>query len=341
MQDFVHRLWYQKHPLAWLFLPLSGLFWLISFLRRQLFRLGLKPQTHLSVPVVVVGNITAGGSGKTPTVIYLIGLLRKHGYKPGVISRGYGVKFSGTREVLSSSLACDVGDEPAMIASRTGVPMMVGAKRVDAARDLLAKHDVDVIICDDGLQHYALGRDIEIAIIDGQRRLGNGWLMPAGPLREGPKRLKSVDFVITNGGEAKQNEISMTLVADDLLPVSGAQDPALSDTTPLSEHMPHTGDKVVAMAAIGNPERYFETLTQLGYQVIQSRGFEDHQDFVQSELDELAGGSPLLMTEKDAVKCREMKSENWWYLPVNAKLSAEFDQQLIERLQKAVQDKKG
>ncbi len=349
MQEFVHRLWYQRHPLAYLLLPLSGLFWLISTIRRALFALKLKKQVQLSVPVIVVGNITAGGSGKTPTVIYLIELLRRHGYKPGVISRGYGVKFEGTREVKPTSLASEVGDEPAMIAARTQVPMVVGAKRVDAANALLANYDVDVIICDDGLQHYALGRNIEIAIIDGQRRLGNGWLIPAGPLREGPKRLNSVDFVIANGGEAQSGEFAMALEPDTLLPVA-PQAPlqaALQDSDSVNRDntvnyvTPKVGDKVAAMAAIGNPQRYFDTLTKLGYRVTQQQAFEDHQAFDFKELDDLAGDLPLLMTEKDAVKCREIQSKNWWYLPVNAKLSAEFDQQIIERLTKVAQNKKG
>ncbi len=330
MQQLIHRIWYQNHWAKWLLLPLSWLFALLSTTRRLLFRFNIKHASHLPVPVIVVGNITAGGSGKTPTVIYLIELLRQQGYRPGVISRGYGVDIQGCLVVSTGAKASDVGDEPAMIVARTQVPMVVGAKRVDAANFLLANFDVDVIICDDGLQHYALARDIEIALVDGDRRYGNQWLLPAGPLREGLWRLNSVDFVINNGGPVHTNEVLMSLTPAPLVQV---------DNT-LTEKF-DSQDAIVAMAAIGNPQRFFNTMSQLGYNIANAVEFTDHQAFEPMQLKALSQGHPLVMTEKDAVKCRDFAQSHWWYLPVNAKLTPEFDQAFLSQLQSVAQTKKG
>ncbi|WP_299805988.1 tetraacyldisaccharide 4'-kinase [uncultured Shewanella sp.] len=330
MQSWVNKLWYQGHPLRFALWPLSILFGAITWLRRQLFTLGIKKATKLPVPVIIVGNITVGGSGKTPTVIYLIELLRTHGFKPGVISRGYGVEIEGVRVVLPEDAPSSVGDEPAMIVSRTGVPMVVGAKRVDAANKLLTEFDVDIIISDDGLQHYQLARDIELIILDGERRLGNGMLLPAGPLREASWRLKSVDQVIVNGGEAKSAEQQMQLEPTKWLPVS----PVHKGSLPPSHSQP-----LVAMAGIGNPQRFFDTLTEQGYQIELTQAFDDHSTYSDSTLNELANGRLLVMTEKDAVKCRDFAKDNWWYLAVDAKLSASFDQQLLAKIDRLVADK--
>ncbi|GIU29350.1 tetraacyldisaccharide 4'-kinase [Shewanella schlegeliana] len=330
MQSWVNKLWYQSHPLRFALWPLALLFSAITSFRRQLFRLGIKKAVKLPVPVIIVGNITVGGSGKTPTVIYLIELLRKHGLKPGVISRGYGVEIDGVRAVLPADTADTVGDEPAMIVSRTQVPMVVGAKRVDAANKLLADFDVDIIISDDGLQHYQLARDIELVILDGERRFGNGMLLPAGPLREGPWRLQSVDHVIVNGGSALQGEVPMTLHPSAWLPVSTHHD---------ASKTPSKDAPLVAMAGIGNPQRFFDTLSAQGYQLEQTQTFDDHSVYCESVLNELANGRILAMTEKDAVKCRDFAKDNWWYLAVDAKLSASFDQQLLAKIDRLVADK--
>lgn len=332
MQDKVNQIWYGRSVLKWLLWPLTIVFAGVIWLRKQAFRLGLKKSQQLPVPVIVVGNITVGGSGKTPTVIYLIELLRQHGYKPGVISRGYGAKFEGCRVVHPDSRAEDVGDEPAMIAARTKVPMVVGRKRVDAAFTLLAGYDVDVIICDDGLQHYALQRDIELAILDGERLLGNGMLLPAGPLREPKLRLDDVDFVINNGGYAAKGEWQMDLEPAGLHSISA---------NVIWAEKPDPFMKVAAMAGIGNPQRFFDTLHHLKYRVEITKAFDDHQAFKLEELTQFANELPLLMTEKDAVKCREFAKHNWWYLAVNAKLTPEFDQKLLTRLQHVVDEKKG
>ncbi|RYV01821.1 tetraacyldisaccharide 4'-kinase [Shewanella sp. OPT22] len=319
MQGFVNKIWYQGHWLQWVLLPLSWLFGLITVIRVSLFKLGLKKQTQLPVPVIIVGNITAGGSGKTPMVIYLIELLRSHGYKPGVISRGYGSNAVGEVSVTNTHSASDVGDEPAMIYQRTKVPFVVGAQRSKAAHQLLNDFDVDIIISDDGLQHYALGRDIEIAIVDGVRGLGNNRLIPAGPLREPKKRLSSVDFVVVNGGSSKVHEFSMQLKPSK--PIS------LCDQ---SQEL--CRNDVVAFAGIGNPQRFFDTLIQQGFELEETVEFEDHQKYTQIQISSISDSLPIIMTEKDAIKCKSFAQPNWWYLPVDAKLPSNFDKELLERL---------
>lgn len=330
MQSWVNKLWYDGHILRFVLWPLSLLFAAITWFRRQLYTVGVKPQAVLPVPVIIVGNITVGGSGKTPTVIYLIELLRQHGYKPGVISRGYGVQIDGVRSVYPSDNANQVGDEPAMIVARTQVPMVVGAKRIDAARQLLNDFDVDIIISDDGLQHYALGRDIELVILDGERRLGNGMLLPAGPLREGQWRTSTVEHVIVNGGEARSGEQQMLLQPTLWHSVNGKQSLV---------NAPQPEQDVVAMAGIGNPSRFFDTLADMGYSLDRVQAFDDHSAYSEATLTALAAERPLLMTEKDAVKCREFAKDNWWYLAVDAKLSPSFDQQLLARVKQVVEEK--
>ncbi|UCX04613.1 tetraacyldisaccharide 4'-kinase [Shewanella glacialimarina] len=345
MQKWINQIWYQGHWARWLLLPLSVLFALISSIRRLLFKLGFKNITKLPVPVVVVGNITAGGSGKTPTVIYLINLLRANGLKPGVVSRGYGANIDGVISVTQSSKAVDVGDEPLMIVNRTHVPMVVGSQRVLAAQKLLADFDVDVIICDDGLQHYALGRDIEIALVDGARRYGNQCLLPAGPLREGLWRLDNIDWIINNGGplltkSQGPEEQLMQLVPAPLCRVNTQ----LFDKTLVADLFDTEASiieqPIVAIAGIGNPQRFFDSLIQQGYQLKQTVAFADHQAYDQQRLIALSTQTTLLMTEKDAVKCRDFALQNWWYMPVNAKLSEQFDIQFMSRVTQLIQLKK-
>ncbi|MCL1143135.1 tetraacyldisaccharide 4'-kinase [Shewanella gaetbuli] len=336
MQKLVNQIWYGKHWLKWLLLPLSALFAVITSLRRLLFRLGLKTRSQLSVPVVVVGNITAGGSGKTPTVIHLINLLKANGLQPGVVSRGYGSSGTGVRAVTNSSTPDEVGDEPLMIYQRTQVAMVVGSQRVLAAQKLIDDFNVDVIICDDGLQHYALERDLEIALVDGARRYGNECLIPAGPLREGLWRLNSVDWIINNGGPlVADNNMNEQLMLLEPAPLQAVNTDLATEFV-----APNFDDECVAIAGIGNPQRFFDSLTQQGFNVVKAVAFEDHQAYQAKTLNALAKQSPLLMTEKDAVKCREFASQNWWYLPVNAKLSKEFDHQFMSRVTQLIQRKK-
>ncbi|QSX32395.1 tetraacyldisaccharide 4'-kinase [Shewanella avicenniae] len=328
MEAFVNRIWYQNHWLKWLLWPLSWLFGLISGVRRQLFRIGLKPVEQLPVPVLLVGNITVGGSGKTPLVIYLIELLRQQGYHPGVISRGYGSEQQQPRIVSTQALAKEVGDEPAMIVARTQVPMAVGQDRIATAKLLLAEHKVDIIISDDGLQHYRLGRDIELLVLDGKRQLGNGMLLPAGPLREGKWRLSTVDFIVENG--AKQDSptrFAMQLSADKLQPLQ-------RDNSPSCEPK-----RIKAIAGIGNPQRFFDTLTELGYDIAQTKIFADHHPYSAADFAVNEAELALVMTEKDAIKCREFTLKNGWYLPVDARLSDEFSAQLLAKVANVVAQK--
>lgn len=319
----IARIWSGESPLWRLLLPLSWLYGLVSGMIRLLYRLGLKRAWRAPVPVVVVGNLTAGGNGKTPVVIWLVEQLQRRGIRPGVVSRGYGGKAAHYPLLLTSeTTTAEAGDEPVLIYQRTGAPVAVSPVRSDAVKALLAEQAVDIIITDDGLQHYALARDKEIVVIDGVRRFGNGWWLPAGPMRERASRLKRVDAVIVNGGVAKQGEIPMRLhpgMAVNLLTgkrMAVAQLPAL-----------------VAMAGIGHPPRFFATLEQCGARLEKCVPLADHQALVAEQVDALAApGQTLIMTEKDAVKCRAFAKENWWYLPVDAELSGEQPEHLLKEL---------
>ncbi|TCN85445.1 tetraacyldisaccharide 4'-kinase [Shewanella fodinae] len=329
MESWVNRIWYGRHWVRWLLWPLSWLFALISGLRRLAFRLGIKTQVKLPVPVIIVGNITVGGSGKTPVVIYLVEWLRRQGYRPGVISRGYGSQQLHSRLVSATSTPADVGDEPCMIVRRTGVPMAVGADRIASAHLLLQSAIVDIIISDDGLQHYRLARDVELVVLDVHRGLGNGMLLPAGPLREGTWRLKTADFILCNGASADTTtHFAMTLQPSGLQPVSGETD----------QEPPTTAQPVVAVAGIGNPQRFFETLQQQGYSLRQTIVFADHHPYNVQDFAQVAQ-QPIVMTEKDAIKCRTFAGKQWWYLAVDAVFSATFESQLLARVRAVTSNK--
>jgi tetraacyldisaccharide 4'-kinase len=319
----IARIWSGESALWLLLLPLSWLYGLVSGVISLLYRLGIKRAWRAPVPVVVVGNLTAGGNGKTPVVIWLVEQLKARGIRVGVVSRGYGGKAAKYPLLLTSdTLTSEAGDEPVLIYQRTGAPVAVSPVRSEAVQALLTEHDVQIIITDDGLQHYALARDKEIVVIDGVRRFGNGWWLPAGPMRERASRLKSVDAVIVNGGVAKQGEIPMHLhpgLAVNLLTgerKAVAQLPAL-----------------VAMAGIGHPPRFFATLEQCGARIEKRVPLADHQALVPEQVAAFTvPGQTLIMTEKDAVKCRAFAKENWWYLPVDAELSGEQPEQLLKDL---------
>ncbi|WP_159564563.1 tetraacyldisaccharide 4'-kinase [Budvicia diplopodorum] len=307
----IERIWSGESKLYLLLLPLSWLYGLISGIRRLGYRTGFFRSWRAPLPIVVVGNLTAGGNGKTPVVIWLIENLQQKGIRVGVVSRGYGGKSASYPLVLDKNTTTQIaGDEPVLIFQRTGAPVAVAPDRTCAVKALLNQHDLDVIVTDDGLQHYALQRDIELVVVDGNRRFGNGWWLPAGPMRERIGRIASVNAVITNGGKAEQNEIPMVLKPGDAINlITGEQKPALA--------LPN----VVAMAGIGHPPRFFKTLQDLDIQIQQKHAFADHQPYHQRLLSSLVSPEQtLLMTEKDAVKCRDFAQKNWWYLPVNAEL---------------------
>ncbi|OOF42501.1 tetraacyldisaccharide 4'-kinase [Rodentibacter rarus] len=302
--------WYSHSKLAWLFLPFSLLFWLISQIRVLLFSLGLKASYRAPKPVVIVGNLSVGGNGKTPVVVWLVEEIKKRGLRVGVISRGYG-SHTKTYPLLVTAKTdpFEGGDEPVLVAQRTGVPVVISPNRRQAIEQLLTYSDCDIIISDDGLQHYQLQRDIEIVVMDAERALGNGFVLPAGPLRELPSRLKTVDFVITNGGKNQYSEAVMTLVPHYAVNLK------TNEKRPLSDFQ-----SAIAIAGIGHPPRFFTMLEKLGITLIQTQSFQDHQHFNASQLEKFPQNQPLFMTEKDAVKCQAFAQENWWYVPVVAEV---------------------
>lgn len=318
-KNSVDAIWRQRGLRAWLLLPLSLLFLLLASLRRALYRHGVLTATRLPVPVVVVGNITAGGAGKTPLTIWLAGELRKRGRQPGVVSRGYGGSAEGVREVSRDDTPDVVGDEPLLIRRRTDCPVFVGCDRAAAGRALLAAHPgCDLVICDDGLQHYRLARDVEIAVVD-RRGFWNGWPLPAGPLREPASRLKSVDAVVGNGWDGPA-DFRMTLVGErfDLLAeVSRGGTPA-----------DFTGLRLHAVAGIGEPQRFFDHLAALGLK-FEVHPFPDHHAYSAADLD--FEGDAILTTEKDAVKFGALAKLPVWVLPVSATVAPDLAQFILER----------
>ncbi len=319
----IARIWSGESPLWLLLLPLSWLYGLVSGLIRLSYKVGLKRAWRAPVPVVVVGNLTAGGNGKTPVVIWLVEQLTQRGIRVGVVSRGYGGKAERYPLLLTGqTTTAQAGDEPVLIFQRTGAPVAVSPVRSEAVQALLSQTDVQMVITDDGPQHYALARDKEIVVIDGVRRFGNGWWLPAGPMRERASRLKSVDAVIVNGGTAQAGEIPMQLrpgLAVNLL---------TGERRDVAE-LPN----LVAMAGIGHPPRFFSTLEACGARLLNTVPLADHQALSQAQVAGFtAPGQTLIMTEKDAVKCRAFARDNWWYLPVDAELQGEQPERLLQAL---------
>jgi tetraacyldisaccharide 4'-kinase len=316
------RVWHRKTGAGLLLWPFGKLFEGIVRLRRAAYRYGLLKTTVFPVPVIVVGNITVGGTGKTPLIIWLARFLKENGYRPGIVSRGYGGRAAFYPQwVDAGSRADEVGDEALLIAARTGCPMAVSPVRADACRLLLDRADCDVLLSDDGLQHYALGRTLEIAVIDGERRFGNGWCLPAGPLREPQARLKDVDLRVVNGGQARPNEFSMRLAGAEAVHLLTGMRKPLAEFKTAPCH---------AVAGIGNPERFFSHLEMAGLGCIP-HDFPDHFAFRQEDLD-FGDAFPVLMTEKDAVKCRTFADERLWAVPVEADVDSAFAARLIELL---------
>ncbi len=315
--------WYSNNPLSVLLVPLSWLFCLVAVLRRIAYRTGLRKITRLPVPVIVVGNISVGGTGKTPLVAWLVEYLKQAGYAPAIVSRGYGGNAPRwPQQVNAGSDPALVGDEAVLLARRSGCPMAVAPNRVAAARKVLESAACDIIISDDGLQHYALGRDIEIAVIDGARRFGNGYCLPAGPLREPQGRLNSVDLVVVNNGQAGQGQFSMRLRSGLIR--------NLCDESMMRQSAEFQGQVIHAVAGIGHPARFFDHLKSLGMTIIE-HAFPDHHPFVAQDI-QFGDNAPVIMTEKDAVKCRGFAGAQHWYLPVDAELDEDFGKQLLNLL---------
>lgn len=310
-------IWSQSTP-PWHLRVLARLFGAVAASRRWLFGRGWLKSVRVPAPVIVVGNLTAGGSGKTPLVMALVEHLRLRGFRPGVISRGYGRRGRGLHVVDADSDAAEVGDEPLLIARRCNVPVAVAEWRADAATALLSRRDCDILVADDGLQHYALARDIEIAVVDGQRGFGNGWLLPAGPLREPPSRLQRCDFTVVNGDSALQLPSPPPVASMDM-------QLALPRRLRNGESRPWQAfakTPVHAVAGIGNPERFFAQLEERGLS-IRRHAFADHHDFCAADLRFRESG-PLLMTAKDAIKCRDIAPADSWVVDAEAILPEAF-----------------
>jgi len=319
----INKLWSGHSALYILLLPFSWLYGLVTSIIRLSYVRGWRKAWRAPVPVIIVGNLTVGGNGKTPVAVWLVQALQQRGLRPGVVSRGYGGKADHYPLLLNDQTSTQqAGDEPVLIYQRTGAPVAVSPVRKEAVQALLSGGDIDIVITDDGLQHYALARDFEIVVVDGQRRFGNGWWLPAGPMRERASRLKSVDAVITNGGNARAGELPMQLR------------PGLAVNLKTRETRPVNAlENVVAMAGIGHPPRFFATLRQLGIEPVREVPFADHQDYTQPQLAALATeGQVLLMTEKDAVKARHFAADNWWYLPVDALFPVVESAALLDRI---------
>lgn len=349
----VQRRWYGNSPgWLWLLWPLSRLYARVASARRERARPWRAP-----VPVIVVGNITVGGTGKTPVVAALTEYLRGRGYRPGIVSRGYGGGHRHPTAVNTDSDPAQVGDEPVLLAQLCGCPVWVARDRSAAVRALLAASDCDVIIADDGLQHHALGRDLELVVIDGQRGLGNSQLLPVGPLRETAERLASVDWVLVNGGDwqwpgALRFELRPTawvrLSDGARLPLDrGPFDAGHTDQSPLDkgplDQRPRA--RVHALAGIGHPQRFFDTLRELGLEPVE-HAYADHHSYRAADL-AFSERLPIVTTAKDAVKLRTLpasrlpqrseEAPQLWYLAVQAALPDALLESLAERLHRLAQ----
>jgi tetraacyldisaccharide 4'-kinase len=316
--------WYSRNPVAWILLPLSWLYCTVTTVRRFMYTKGLLSSYTVPAPVVIVGNITVGGTGKTPLLIGLCQYLLRQGLKPGVVSRGYGTHISGEYSVSDDDSASSCGDEPLLIRRRTGCPVVVGKDRVAAANKLLTENACDVILSDDGLQHYRLKRDVEIAVIDTRRRFGNGFCIPAGPLREPVSRLNSVNMLVYHGDAGDDYHFHLELGEAVNLVSAETRSPAS-----------FAGGAVHAVAGIGHPQRFFKQLRSLGLELIE-HAFPDHYQFRPDDID-FADDLPILMTEKDAVKFGSLQFElksgeclkHAWSVPAVTRLSDRLGRDLL------------
>lgn len=321
---WLEQAWLQRKVWLMILTPISALFRLIVSLRRKAYQWGLLNSAVIEVPVIVVGNITVGGTGKTPLIIWLYHFLVKEGFKPGIISRGYKGKASQwPQQVRVDSDPYVVGDEAVMLAQQTQAPIAVGPDRVAAANALLEYHDCDIIISDDGLQHYAMQRDIEIAVIDGVKRLWNSRCLPAGPLREPAERLQEVDIVVANG-LAGYREFSMQTKISQACRVEQPQHCQSLNAFALRQ--------VHALAGIGQPQYFFDALEKKGLH-LDAHAFPDHHDYVQEEL-VFDDDAAILMTAKDAVKCSRFDLKNAWFVPLIVELDPRFGERILNLLKR-------
>ncbi len=320
--DTLSKLHYSKSLFPLLLFPLSAIFFLIFFIRKYLYQFNFLKSFKLNVPVIVIGNITLGGTGKTPLIIHLAKELKKNGYYPGIVSRGYGSRVIGAIEVNQKSNINEVGDEPILIQKHTHMPVFVSKDRAMAAKALIKKYKkIDVILSDDGIQHYRLMRDVEVLVIDGTRGFGNGYLLPAGPLRELKHKLNDVDAIVCNHKKVIDGSYLMKYKSEFLINLKTKQKIPLSEVSLSNIH---------AIAGIGNPDRFFNDLKSLGL-VFNSSAYQDHYRFAKKDFKTM-GGKNIIMTEKDAVKCEKFAQDNFWYLPVDVDINSKFTNVILKKL---------
>lgn len=316
------KYWYDSNIVSLLLSPASWLYCFIVRFRKILYSLNIKQSFSADKPVVVVGNIAVGGSGKTPLLIALCDYLQLKGFNPGIVSRGYGGTLTGVKQVMHDTPASLVGDEPLMIYQKTLLPVVVGADRVAAVEFLLNNNQCDVVLSDDGLQHYRMKRALEICVVDSVRLHGNGYCLPAGPLREPQSRLQEVDIVVYSGvndATTQQNSYSFDFV--NLHSINGDEQKPISSLV---------GKTVHAVAGIGHPSRFFQQLRDSGLTIVE-HAFSDHHKYEKNDFLEW-NNNCIIMTEKDAVKCRDLSLTDAWFVDVKANLSTSLESQLTEKL---------
>ena len=327
------RAWYSPRP-VWFFIPFAWIFWLLSGLRRAAYAAGLARTASVPASVIVVGNISVGGTGKTPFVIWLAAELTRMGHKVGIVSRGYsGAKRREAALVTPDSDPETAGDEAVLLARRTGLPVAVCRDRAAAANLLCSRYPMDVLLSDDGLQHYRMPRDMEIVLLDGERGLGNGWLLPAGPLRETEHRLGEVALTVIKRAAVDRftwpGAVYMHLAVTTAVSLNDGR------RVPLAEF---TGQSVYALAGIGHPQQFFAALGAAGLRV-DGRALADHAHLTPADV-QFPGEWPVFMTEKDAVKCRSMGLARHWYVEAAADFSAADRTLILERVGKAIESRR-
>ena len=319
----IEKTWYRESPLSVLLLPLSLTYGALIRLRAAAYRFGFLQPLEVGVPVIVVGNLTVGGSGKTPLVIQLVQLLVREGFSPGIVSRGYLGRATKTPCLVQEGADPKlVGDEPLLVHQQTGCPVVVDRDRVRGAQHLINECGVDIVVSDDGLQHLRMMPTVEIVVIDGDRRFGNGYLFPAGPLRESISRLNTVDFVVTNGGPVLPGEHQMHATIDEAVRLTTGERWPLSQFVEMDVH---------AIAGTANPSKFFSDLRLAGLK-LRARSFPDHHSYQSSDLKDLYF-STVLMTTKDAVKCQKIAGPDWWAVPQTTEIDNSLEEALLKLLQ--------
>lgn len=324
LQNILIAQWQQQKFWGWLLWPFAQIFSLIVLFRQYLYKNNILSSYKAPLPVIIVGNISVGGTGKTPLVIYFSELLQQMGLRPGIVLRGYKSRAIGTIFVDKNSDPKFVGDEAVLLAQRCNCPVVIDKRRVNAVKQLIAKCDVDIILCDDGLQHYALQRDIEIAVSDIKQGFGNGYCLPMGPLREPKQRLQKVDINITNGQD-------MHLEFGKIYPLLRLHNNANKTINDF------VGQKVHAVAGIGMPAKFFQALAKHDIEVVP-HAYPDHHEFRMQDIN-FADNLPVLMTEKDAVKCRYFANIQHWSVTVTAIVTEKIKDQFMKRVQEAIHDR--